>query len=167
MRVPPDPEQMITKINRRVLSFSFSVCLLVFAVVVETPAQRSDSQPQKIKIYFYHEPGEYIDLSPVTRVIRTASPARAAIQALLKGPTAAERKQGFDGLASAGDFKIGSLMIQKGTARINFVVAEDWRGFPGDIAPARFKKAVELTLKQFPTVKEVVVSLNGDVNFDS
>jgi hypothetical protein len=58
-------------------------------------------------------------------------------------------------------------MIQKGTARINFVVAEDWRGFPGDIAPARFKKAVELTLRQFPTVKEVVVSLNGDVNFDS
>jgi hypothetical protein len=43
----------------------------------------------------------------------------------------------------------------------------DWRGFPGDIAPARFKKAVELTLKQFSTVKEVVVSLNGDVNFDS
>jgi len=131
----------------------------------KTPAASQKSQT--IKIYFYHDPGEYIDLSPVTRTMRTASPARAAIQALLKGPTAAERKQGFDGLASASDFKIGTLTIRNGTARINFVVAEDWRGFPGDIAPARFKKAVELTLKQFPTVREVVVSLNGDVNFDS
>jgi hypothetical protein len=31
----------------------------------------------------------------------------------------------------------------------------------------RFKKAVELTLKQFATVKEVIVSLNGDKNFDA
>lgn len=132
------------------------------------PTSRAPTpKPQKIKIYFYHEPGEYIDLSPVTRVMRTASPARASIQALLKGPTAAERRKGFDGLIGASDFRIGSLSIRNGTARINFVVAEDWRGFPGDIAPARFKKAVELTLKQFPTVKEVVVSLNGDVNFDS
>ena len=154
---------MIAKFPRRILSISFAIGCLVFAVAAQTTAQK----PQKIKIYFYHEPGEYIDLSPVTRTIRTASPARASIQALLKGPTAAERKKGFDGLASAGEFKIGSLSIRNGTARINFVVAEDWRGFPGDIAPARFKKAVELTLKQFPTVKEVVVSLNGDVNFDS
>jgi len=154
---------MIAKFPRRTLAISFTIGWLVFAVAAQTSAQK----PQKIKIYFYHEPGEYIDLSPVTRLMRTASPARAAIQALLKGPTAAERKQGFDGLASASDFAIGSLTIRNGTARINFVVAEDWRGFPGDIAPARFKKAVELTLKQFPTVKEVIVSLNGDVNFDA
>ena len=154
---------MIAKIPRFSLSISFLIGCLVFAVVAQTPAPR----PQQIKIYFYHEPGEYIDLSPVTRVMRTASPARAAIQALLKGPTATERKRGFEGLASASDFAIGSLTIRNGTAQINFVVAEDWRGFPGDIAPARFKKAVELTLKQFPTVKKVIVSLNGDVNFDA
>ena len=142
-----------------------TICCLLF--VTNNAPVAASQKPQKIKIYFYHEPGEYIDLSPVTRTIRTASPARAAIQALLEGPTAAEQKNGFDGLASASDFKIGSLSIRNGTARINFVVAENWRGFPGDIAPVRFKKAVELTLKQFPTVKKVIVSLNGDVNFDS
>jgi spore germination protein GerM len=157
---------MIAKFTRRSFLFLIAIGCLFFAAS-HAVAQKSGPKPQKIKIYFYHEPGEYIDLSPVTRVMRTASPARAAIQALLKGPNAAERRKGFDGLASAGDFKIGSLFIRNGTARINFVVAEDWRGFPGDIAPVRFKKAVELTLKQFPTVKEVVVSLNGDVNFDS
>ena len=154
---------MIAKFPRRILSISFAIGSLVFAVA----AQTASPKPQTIKIYFYHEPSEYIDLSPVTRTIRTASPARTSIQALLRGPTAAERKKGFDGLVGTGDFAIGSLAIRNGTARINFVVRQDWRGFPGDIAPARFKKAVELTLKQFPTVKEVVVSLNGDVNFDA
>jgi len=153
-------------ISRRILIVATTLgCLLSFLAANRTTT--AAPKLQKIKIYFYHEPGEYIDLSPVTRTIRTASPARASIQALLKGPTAAERKNGFDGLIGASDFRIGSLTIRAGTARINFVVAEDWRGFPGDIAPARFKKAVELTLKQFPTVKKVVVSLNGDVNFDS
>lgn len=152
-------------ISRSLIVATTVGCLLF--TLTANPARAASQKPQKIKIYFYHEPGEYIDLSPVTRVMRTTNPARAAIQALLKGPTAAERKQGFDGLASASDFTIGSLTIRNGTARINFVASEDWRGFPGDIAPARFKKAVELTLKQFPTVKKVVVSLNGDVNFDS
>jgi spore germination protein GerM len=151
--------------SRRFLVVATTVGCLLFSLAGgrTTAAQK----PHKIKIYFYHEPGEYIDLSPVTRTIRTASPTRASIQALLKGPNAAERKHGFDGLIGARDFKIGSLTIRNGTARINFVVSQDWRGFPGDIAPARFKKAVELTLKQFAAVKEVIVSLNGDVNFDS
>jgi hypothetical protein len=59
------------------------------------------------------------------------------------------------------------LTIKDGTARINFVSSRTWAGFPGDIAPARFKKAVELTLKQFANVKRVIVSLDGDVNFET
>jgi len=158
---------MIANSIRPILLGFIAIGCLFFAIGFQASAQKSVLKPQKIKVYFYHEPGEYIDLSPVTRVIRTATPARAAIQALLRGPNAAERKKGFDGLVGASDFRIGSLAIENGTARINFVVADDWRGFPGDIAPVRFKKAVELTLKQFPTVKEVVVSLNGDVNFET
>lgn len=124
-------------------------------------------KPQRIKIYFYHDPGEYIDLSPVTRVIRSASPARAAINALLAGPTRAEEKRGFTSLSSADEFAIGKLSIKDGTATINFVASRRWHGWAGDLGPVRFKKAVELTLMQFPTVKHVVVSLNGNTNFDS
>lgn len=119
-----------------------------------------------VKIYLYHEPGEYIDLSPVERRVSAISPARAAINALLKGPTEEERGRGFDGVTSTGEFTIGSLTIVRGTARINFVASRTWAGFPGDIAPVRFKKAVEMTLKQFPNVRQVIVSLNGDKNFE-
>jgi len=119
-----------------------------------------------VKVYFYHDPGEYIDLSPVTRYVSVTTPARAAIQALLNGPTPAEQKQGFDSLASVSEFDIGSLKIVGGTARINFVSSRAWAGWPGDLGPIRFKKAVELTLKQFPNVQSVIVSLNGNPNFD-
>jgi hypothetical protein len=129
------------------------------------PAAAKGQRRKLVKVYFYHEPGEYIDLSPVKRSVSLASPARAAIAALLGGPTVSERKRGFDGLASASDFRIGSLKINDGTARVNFVVSKTWAGFPGDTAPIRFKKAVELTLKQFPNVRNVVVTLDGDPNF--
>lgn len=148
------------------------VCLLLLAALGEVCLAQSTqragaAKSQRIKIYFYHEPGEYIDLSPVTRVIRSSSPARTAIEGLLAGPTAAERQRGFDGLSGAGEFAIGKLTIKDGTARINFVSSRTWAGFPGDIAPARFKKAVELTLKQFANVKRVIVSLDGDLNFET
>ena len=120
---------------------------------------------KEVKVYLYHDPGEYIDLAPVMRSVNATAPARPAIEALLKGPTAAERQRGFGPLASARDFRIGSLSIRGGTARINFVSNRRWAGWPGDLAPVRFKTAVELTLKQFPSVRRVIVSLNGDAKF--
>ncbi len=135
--------------------------------VIIAPAYSSHAAKLKtVKVYFYHDPGEYIDLSAVERRVSAASPARAAINALLKGPTRAERKKGFDSLTNPSDFAIGSLKISGGTARINFVASRTWHGWPGDLGPVRFRKAVELTLKQFPNVREVIVSLNGEAKFD-
>jgi spore germination protein GerM len=124
------------------------------------------TKSQQVKVYFYHDPGEYIDIGPVIRSVKSSAPARAAIQALLAGPTAAEKKQGFDSLVDPRKFFIGSLSIKDGVARVNFVTRR-WFGWPGDLAAVRFKKAVELTLKQFANVNRVIVSLNGDANFDS
>jgi len=142
------------------------VCLMPVPASYASKERTTSAKTKKVKIYFYHDPGEYIDLAPVERRVSAVSPARAAINALLKGPTEEERSRGFDGLAGAPEFAIGSLKIARGTARINFVVSRTWAGFPGDIAPARFKKAVELTLRQFPNVRRVIVSLNGDRNFE-
>jgi spore germination protein GerM len=127
-----------------------------------------NGQPRRqkqVNVYFYHEPGEYIDLSPVERKVSPASPARAAIEALLGGPTPEEKRRGFDSLAGASEFAIGSLKIADGSARVNFVASRTWPGWPGELAAVRFKTAVELTLKQFPNVRRVIVSLNGNQKF--
>jgi spore germination protein GerM len=148
--------------------FNVAAIVILFtcaAASVPIVAQAKVAARKEVKVYFYHDPGEHIDLAPVTRSVNAVAPARPAIEALLKGPTAAERRRGFDSLASASDFRIGSLKISGGTARINFVSSRRWRGWPGDLAPVRFKTAVELTLKQFPSVRRVIVSLNGDAKF--
>ena len=143
----------------------FVVIFVCTNVRVSAAPQGKVAARKEVKVYFYHDPGEYIDLAPVTRSVNANAPARPAIEALLKGPTAAERRRGFGPLASASEFRIGSLKISGGTARINFVSTRRWAGWPGDLAPVRFKTAVELTLKQFPTVQRVIVSLNGDEKF--
>jgi spore germination protein GerM len=154
------------RIAKAFVSISTLICMTLIMISSAAPAAAKGQRRKLVKVYFYHEQGEYIDLSPVKRSVSLVSPARAAIEALLGGPTAEEQRRGFDGLASASDFRIGSLTIKNGTARINFVARKTWAGFPGDTAPIRFKKAVELTLKQFPSVRNVIVMLNGDSNFD-
>ena len=142
------------------------VALLPHVAGSPAAAQTAHQQKRKnVKVYLYHDPGEHIDLSPVTRSVNAAAPARPAIEALLKGPTRAERRRGFVELASASEFRIASLTISNGTARVNFIPRKSWLGWPGDLAPIRFRTAVELTLKQFPNVKTVIVSLNGDPKF--
>ena len=149
---------------RPVISIGLFVLMFACAAVSVVPQVKVVAR-KEVKVYFYHDPGEYIDLAPVRRSVNAAAPARPAIEALLKGPTAAERRRGFASLASASDFRIGSLKITGGTARINFISTRRWTGWAGDLAPVRFKTAVELTLKQFPTVERVIVSLNGDEKF--
>lgn len=146
--------------------FSLGVILVVlFAGADSGVSAKTQRKLKQVKVYFYHDPGEHIDLSPAMRSVNAVAPARGAIEALLAGPTAAEKEQGFGELASASEFRIGSLRISRGTARVNFVSKRSWAGWPGDTAPIRFKTAVELTLKQFPSVQRVIVSLNGDAKF--
>ena len=154
--------------------FNLAAIIGIFVVLFACAGTSMSTVPQgkaaarkEVKVYFYHDPGEFIDLAPVTRSVSASAPARPAIEALLKGPTAEERRRGFVPLVSSSEFRISSLKIGGGTARINFVSNRRWGGWPGDLAPVRFKTAVELTLKQFPSVRRVIVSLNGDENFAS
>jgi len=172
MKSIPNPRSSRVKYLIRNLGSITFARIGIFAVVFACAGASVSVLPQgkvtsrkEVKVYFYHDPGEYIDLAPVKRSVNASAPARPAIEALLAGPTAVERRRGFGPLASASDFRIGSLKISGGAARINFVSNRRWAGWPGDLAPVRFKTAVELTLKQFPSVRRVIVSLNGDEKF--
>src|ERR1044072_4219489 len=124
-----------------VFNVAAAIGMILFACGSAVPQQKVAAR-KEVKVYFYHDPGEYIDLAPVTRWVNAGAPARPAIEALLKGPTATERRKGFGPLVSASEFRIGSLKISGGTARINFISTRRWAGWPGDLAPVRFKTAV-------------------------
>ena len=134
-------------------------------------AEASATAPRMIwvRVYFPKDGGfsssNPFNLQPVQRRVSASTPGRGSLLALLAGPNATERGQGFRALDSSG-LSTGHLIIQHGLARVNFVSPGPKR-WAGDLSPATFKQAVIKTLRQFPTVRRVRIAVNGRTDFDS
>lgn len=154
--------------------------LALLAGMPSVYAQRPRSDTRQVQVYFFTEEDlelkqpsrsrraaveNLLALVAVRRMVSATTPARGAIEALIAGPTDEEKTRGLRS-PYAEDLLIKSLEISKGTARISLVSkCADCARWPGDLAPWRFGEAVERTLKQFPTVKRVVICLDGVENF--
>jgi hypothetical protein len=158
------------KITNRILMAVALVLMTMATVFNPADASASSQRKKEVQVYFWSERASTatnpLGVSAVTRRVSGAEPARAALEALLRGPNASERSRGYLSL-SVAEFDIGLLSIKGGTARVNFVASRKWPGWPGDMSPGRFREAVTRTLKQFPSVRRVIVSVNGDAKFDS
>lgn len=97
---------------------------------------------------------------PVDRVVpKTDAVARAALEELFKGPTAAEKAQGYYSNINPG-VKVQSLTIDaNGTAKADLSSELETTG--GSCKVTEIRSEINFTLKQFSTVKEVVISING------
>lgn len=146
-----------------VLAFS-APCFLSYA-----EPQRTASARRQVRVYFPRDgnphPRDPFNLQFVVREVAAAAPARPTLEALLAGPTAEEQRRRLRAL-DAGGLSIGTLTIRDGAARVDFISKGNKR-WAGDLSPAEFRRAVERTLKQFSTVREVTVSVNGKTDFDS
>ncbi len=93
------------------------------------------------------------------RIPKTTAVARAAIQELLNGVTLSEQDQGFSTSINTG-VKIQNLTIENGTARIDF---DDQLEFQvgGSCRVSAIRAQITETLKQFSTVQNVIISING------
>ncbi|HEV2912580.1 MAG TPA: GerMN domain-containing protein [Pyrinomonadaceae bacterium] len=131
--------------------------------------QRGGSDQRQVRVYFPRDgnphPRDPFNLQFVVRNVATSAPARPALMALLAGPTAVERRRRLRPLDADG-LTIAALTINDGTARVDFV-ARGGKRWAGDLSPAEFRQAVERTLRQFSTVRRVVISVDGKTDFDS
>lgn len=94
-------------------------------------------------------------------VPKTTAVARAALDELLKGPTEAEKSAGYMTSINPG-VKIQSLTISAtGTAYVDFDQKLQ-EGVGGSCRVGMIRWEIVETLKQFPTVKNVVISINGN-----
>ncbi len=91
-------------------------------------------------------------------VPKTSAPARAALEELLKGPTETEKSQYFTSINSG--VKIQSLTIENGVAKADFDEQLEYQ-VGGSCRVAAIRAQITQTLKQFSTVKNVVISING------
>ncbi|HJQ69460.1 MAG TPA: GerMN domain-containing protein [Blastocatellia bacterium] len=167
------------KTTRVILTTVTALALLAGSPCAYTQRARPDKR--QVRVYFFTEEDleskkpsrsrraaseNLLALVPVFRMVSVTTPARGAIEALIAGPTDEEKSRGLRSPYAEG-LSIKALEIDGGTARISLASkCADCPRWPGDLAPWRFREAVERTLKQFPTVKRVVICLDGVENFD-
>lgn len=97
---------------------------------------------------------------PVTRTIpRTTAVARAAVEQLLAGPTDEEKSRGYS-TAINPEVSIQRLVIENGTATIDFS-AQLERSVAGSCRVTAIRAQITETLRQFPTVQQVTISIDG------
>lgn len=110
---------------------------------------------------FVNEP--YFDCSRTIAVERqvaqTFGVARAALDALLRGATQAEKDRGFISTINPG-VRIRKLTIENGVAKVDFDEQLEFQ-VGGSCQVAAIRAQITDTLKQFPAVSSVVISING------
>jgi hypothetical protein len=138
------------------------------AAEVRIPVRFSESAPEMmtVRAYFTNanlDPDPNVDCSavfPVTRAIpRTQGTARAALTELLKGPSAAEESQGYATGIPSG-VTLQDIRIENGTAYADF--SSELNQVGGSCLVTSIRGQIEDTLLQFPTVTDVVISVNGN-----
>jgi hypothetical protein len=97
---------------------------------------------------------------PVERVIpKTQSTAKVAIEELLKGPTADEKTAQYTTQLNDG-VVLNKLTIVDGVAKVDFSAKMDEK-MGGSCRVGLIRRQIEETLKQFPSIKSVVISVEG------
>ena len=136
--------------------------LIMLAGLTVVGGRAQTNNLRKVKVYFWEvnsvSGGD--ELKAFIREVDAKSPLRPTLEAFVAGPTAAEEAKGFSGLAYGG-MKLASVKLTNGTARLDFTreIRDDYN--PGDLETLRFESDVIKTAKQFPTVRKVIVCVNG------
>ncbi len=118
----------------------------------------------KIKIYFNNnklDPQASCNkaFSVQREITETQAVGRTALEELLKGPTGQEKSDGFFTSINP-DVKIQKLTIKDGIARVDFNEQLEYE-VGGSCRVSAIRAQITETLKQFSTVKEVIISIDG------
>lgn len=137
----------------------------VSAPAVETTAEAS-TKTMIVKVFFNNpktDPNWNFECNNVFAVERTIPKtdaiALAAINELLKGPTAAEKEKGYMTNLNSG-VKVKNLSIKDSVAKIDFDEQLQFQ-VGGSCKVSAIYAQIKQTLKQFSSVKDVVISING------
>jgi Sporulation and spore germination len=167
------PRSPSARIDTRRKLAPLTVALLLLTLTPRLDAQ-SERRPRLVtrpaNVYLWSVADEAqpktLGLVPARRSVNRFSPGRGALEALIAGPTDEERSRGLRAPHSEA-ISIKALVIANGTAEVSFVsdcpTCQRW---PDSTAPRRFRRAVELTLKQFPSVRRVRICFDGYEDFD-
>lgn len=132
--------------------------------LVRVPVTLATQETSKIKVYLGYR-GDHEqdcgDVMPSERIIyKTQEVAFLALSELLSGLTDKETSDGFFITSIPKGVRINSIRIQNGTAYADFNEALE-SGVAGSCKVQAIRAQITDTLKQFSSVKDVVISING------
>ncbi len=126
-----------------------------------TVSAQAPATLKKVQVFFPKNPKNSSDFTYVESVLRTTSNpnvAQFAIEQLVSGPTSQEKARGFVGpIKFRGTSNCGkdfTLSTTNGIARLKFCKSIVSAGIGDD---ARQKSSINATLKQFSTIKSVII----------
>lgn len=130
------------------------------------PVKFSQAETMTVKVFFgKRQNGAGGDCGAVfareRTIPKTQAVGRAAIGQLLLGPTEEELAQGYSTAINPG-VKVQTFSIQHGVAFADFDEQLE-QGVAGSCLVTAIRAQISETLKQFPTVTEVVILINGQM----
>lgn len=131
---------------------------------IEIPVTFGKSETTKVKVFFGNNKLDpEVSCNKVFAVERevpkTTAVARAALLELFKGPTEAEKSAGYFTSINPG-VAIQNLIIENGVAKADFDETLE-RAVGGSCRVSAISAEIRETLKQFPSVKSVIISIDG------
>jgi hypothetical protein len=97
---------------------------------------------------------------PIEKTIdKTQAVARASLEELFKGVSEKEESEGYSTSINPG-VKINALTIENDTAKVDFNEQLEFQ-VGGSCRVSAIRSQITETLKQFPNIKNVIISING------
>ena len=133
--------------------------------MVSVPVRFQKIAGARVAVFFTNQKKDPSGLScektfPIyRRVAKSQVLARSALLELLKGPDRLEYEAGYGTAINSGT-ALQKISIENGVARVDFDSMLEV-GVGGSCRVLAIESQIKETLKQFPTVKEVVISING------
>ena len=145
-----------------------------FAILVAFLAAGHTGEKMRVQIFFEHDSLERVlqfrhdpsalpvGVFPVDRMVSSSTPARESLEELLRGPTDGEQAKGYS--TNLENLHLVGISLKEGVASVRFNGLLRLRG---TLSGARLRAQVERTLRQFPSVRRVLIWINNKPDFDS
>lgn len=143
---------------RRLLTASLTLMLVV---TVLTGCRAAPAPQVDAKVFLVKTVSQEIELVAVPRRVPAEMPlAEAVLEELLKGPTAAERRQGITSLIPEGAVLRSVSVSDSGIVRVDFSEGLQ-QGVGGSMRVMGIRQQIEETLMWISGVTSIILSVDG------
>jgi spore germination protein GerM len=136
-------------------------CVVIFVATVATGCRVVSAPQVDANVFLVKTSSQDIELVAVPRRVSADLPlAEAVLRELLKGPTAAERRQGLASLIPEGAALRSVSVTETGVARADFSEGLQ-QGIGGSMRVLGIRQQIEGTLMCISGITSVILSIEG------